>query len=70
MPRTYAEEASQPPAAGLQAATFVYVKQGSSGPPLALAYAGPYKVMRPGLKSFVLEVGNRQEVVSVDHLKP
>ncbi len=65
-PRTNAEVASQPSAADLQTSAYVYVQRGGPGPPLSPAYAGPYRVVRPGLKTFVLEVGNRQEVVSVD----
>jgi hypothetical protein len=69
-PRTYAEVAAQPPNTGLQAASYVYVRHGSMGPPLASPYAGPYKVLQAGPKYFVLEVGGRQEVVTVDRLKP
>ncbi len=69
-PRTYAEVTSEPPVDGLQEAAYIYVKRGSPGPPLSLAYAGPYKGVRPGPKHFVLEVGGLQEVVTVDRLKP
>ncbi len=56
-PRTYAEVAAQPPNTGLQAASYVYVRRGGVGPPLASPYAGPYKVLQAGPKYFVLEVG-------------
>jgi hypothetical protein len=69
-PRTYAEAVAGPPDWRLQLASMVYIKRGGSGPPLAPAYAGPYKVVRPGHKYFVVEVGGRQESVSVDRLKP
>jgi hypothetical protein len=69
-PRTYAEVASQPPAGGLQEAAYIYVKRGGPGPPLSPAYTGPFRVVRPGPKHFVLEVEGRQEVVTVDRLKP
>ncbi len=69
-PRTYAEVAAQPPNTGLQAASYVYVRRGGVGPPLAPPYVGPYKVLQAGPKYFVLEVGDRQEVVTVDRLKP
>jgi hypothetical protein len=69
-PRTYAEAVAGPPDWRLQLASMVYIRRGGSGPPLAPAYAGPYKVVRPGHKYFVVEVGGRQESVSVDPLKP
>ncbi len=69
-PRTYAEAVAGPPDWCLQLASMVYIRRGGSGPPLAPAYAGPFKVVRPGHKYFVVEVGGRQESVSVDCLKP
>jgi hypothetical protein len=69
-PCTYAEVVTGPPNLGLQAASFVYVKRGGPGSPLAPAYAEPYRVLRLGPKFFVLEVGGQQETVSVDRLKP
>ncbi len=69
-PRTYAEVAAQPPNWRLQLAGMVYVRKGGVGPPLAPAYSGPYRVIRPGSKFFLIEVGGRQESVSVDRLKP
>jgi transposase InsO family protein len=68
-PRTYAEVASSRLQPGLQEAKFVYVKRGGSSPPLASAYLGPYRVLQPGLKFFVLEVGGKEEKVTVDRLK-
>jgi transposase InsO family protein len=69
-PRTYAEVASQPPNSTLQTAEYVYVRRGGVAPPLAPTYSGPYKVARAGPKCFLLEIGGRQEMVSVDRLKP
>ncbi len=69
-PRTDAEVAAQPPNRRLQLADMVYVRKGGCNPPLAPAYVGPYKVVLPGPKTFMLEVGGRQETVSVDRLKP
>jgi transposase InsO family protein len=69
-PRSYAEVAASPPVEPLQAARMVYTKRGGSGPPLASAYSGPYRVVEPGPKYFVVEVGGRLEKVSVDRLKP
>ncbi len=69
-PRTYAEVAAQPSNWRLQSADMVYVRKGGCSPPLAPAYVGPYKVVLPGPKAFVLEVEGRRETVSVDRLKP
>ncbi|CAI5660075.1 unnamed protein product [Oreochromis niloticus] len=38
--------------------------------PLRPPYDGPYRVLKPGNKHFILDFGGRQEVVSVDRLKP
>jgi transposase InsO family protein len=69
-PRTYAEVMSGPPNLPLQKAKLVYVKRGGCGPPLMPAYSSPYRVITPGNKSFLIEVGGRQEMVSMDRLKP
>jgi hypothetical protein len=69
-PRTYAEVASQPPASPLYVAEYVYVRRGGVPPPLAPPYSGPYRVVRAVPKCFLLEIGGRQEMVSVDRLKP
>ncbi len=69
-PCMYAEVAAQLPAGNLQSSEWVYMKRGDSAPPLAPPYLGPYKVVQPGLKHFLLVVGNQRESVSVDQLKP
>ncbi len=69
-PRTYAEAVAGPPNWCLQLAELVYVKRGGYGPPLAPDYSGPYWVIRPGYKYFLIEVRGCQESVSVDRLKP
>ena len=33
-------------------------------------YAGPYKLLVPGNKTFILDMDGRQEVVSTDRTKP
>ena len=68
-PLTYAEAAGSLPAA-LLAASFVYVRRGASGTPLSPVYTGPFQVLRPGKKFFVVSIGGREETVSVDRLKP
>ncbi len=37
---------------------------------LAATYADPYLVLSKGAKTFTIQVGQRQEIVSVDRLKP
>ena len=39
-------------------------------PPLAPLYAGPYRVLSRSSRTFKLQVRPREEVVSVEHLKP
>ena len=63
------EPAAAPPK-GLSSADFVFVRRGAPGPPLSLLYDGPYRVLDRGPKVFKLELGGRQEVVTVDRLKP
>jgi len=38
--------------------------------PLERPYKGPYKVLRRGHKTFVIQYGDKEETVSVDRLKP
>jgi hypothetical protein len=56
------------PAAFLSAA-FVYVRKGGTVPPLSPLYSGPSKVLSSGPKVFRLQVGEREESVSIDRLK-
>ncbi len=42
---------------------------GGQQKPLAAPYAGPHKVVAKGAKTFPIQVGQRQEVISVDCLK-
>jgi hypothetical protein len=60
-PLSHAQMAAKPPPALLSAA-FVYVRKGGTIPPLSPLYSGPYKVFR-------LQVGEREETVSIDRLK-
>jgi len=66
---TYAEAACRP-SSSLMNAALVYVRRGGIVPPLEPRYVGPFRVLAAGDKCFVLQVGNRQETVSVDRLKP
>ena len=69
--RTYAAAASManlPDA--LRAASYVYIRRGQVAPPLTPLYQGPYPVIEKGSKCFKIDLGGREEVVSVDRLKP
>jgi len=48
----------------------VYVRRGGTTPPLTPPYAGPYEVLEPGEKTFLIRIGNKEDRVSVDRLKP
>ena len=67
-PITYAEvsAASQ----RIFSAQYVYVRRCGVIPPLSPLYTGPFAVVARGPKVFKLQVGDRQESVSVDRLKP
>ena len=75
-PLSYAAAANTPPA-HLAGAEYMYVRVGGQQKPLAAPYAGPYlvvskgaKTVSKGAKTFSIQVGQRQEIVSVDRLKP
>ncbi len=56
--------------AGLMEAVYVYVRRDGQRPPLAQLYEGPYAVISRREKTFKLQVGPREQVVSLDRLKP
>jgi hypothetical protein len=66
-PLSYAQMAAKPSAALLSAA-FVYVRKGGAVPPLSPLYSSPYKVLASGPKVFRLQVGGREESVSIECL--
>jgi hypothetical protein len=68
-PLSCAQIAAKPPAALLSAA-FVYVRKGGTIPPLSPLYSGSYRVLASGPKVFRLQVGQREEIMSIDRLKP
>ena len=49
---------------------FCFVRRGAHGPPLSPLYDGLYRVVSRGPKTFTLQLGGRQKVVTVDRLKP
>ena len=60
---------SQLPSA-LLTAKFVFVREDAVIPTLAPCYHGPYLVLERRSKYFRLQIGSKQDVVSVDRLKP
>jgi hypothetical protein len=63
-PLSYSQMAAKP-AAALLSAAFVYVRKGGTIPPLSPLYSGPYRVLASGPKIFRLQVGEREETVSM-----
>ena len=68
-PLSYAEAAKQLPSS-LQEALYVYIRRGAIGSAFSAPYQGPYLVAKRGDKTSTVHVGSRQEVISVDRLKP
>jgi hypothetical protein len=56
--------------AALHKADFVYVKRGAVASSLSPLYSGPYRVISRGEKTFHVDIGGRNEVISADRLKP
>ena len=69
-PRTWAEVAARNVQPALQMTSLVYVKRGGVAHALASSYVGPYRVLKRGEKTFILEIGGREEEVTIDRLKP
>ncbi len=67
-PASYAAAADSL-SAHLARAEQVYLHVGGQQKPLGARYAGLYKVVTKGAKTFSILVGQRQEVISVDDLK-
>jgi hypothetical protein len=67
-PASYAAAPDSPPA-HLAKAGHVYVCVGGQQKLLAAPYAGPYKVLTKGAKTFTIQVGKGQDILSVDRLK-
>lgn len=53
----------------LLTAKYVYIRTDSVKSPLQRPYTGPYTVLAPGDKTFLVDIGGRTERVSVDRLK-
>ncbi|CAI5649840.1 unnamed protein product [Oreochromis niloticus] len=54
----------------LDSSQFVFIRHDAHRPPLRPLYDGPFRVIQPGRKHFLLDFGGRQETVSIDRLKP
>ena len=54
----------------LKVAPFVFVRRDAHRQPLQTPYTGPYRVIEHGDKTFIVDMGGRQETVSIDRLKP
>ena len=54
----------------LATSTHVFVRHDAVLKPLQPPYYGPYRVLKRADKHYTLEVANRQEVVSLDRIKP
>lgn len=49
---------------------YVFIRHDSHRTPLQRPYDGPYEVISSGNKTFKIKMGNREEKVSIDRLKP
>jgi hypothetical protein len=54
----------------LYSASHVYIRRGGVLPPLVPPYAGPYAVTGRSEKFFTVMIGDKEDTVSVDRLKP
>ena len=54
----------------LSDARYVFIRRDGQRHSLKPLYDGPYKVINPGEKTFVIQVGTRSETISIDRLKP
>jgi hypothetical protein len=68
--RALPEPPPEAPPAALASADMVYVRRGAAAGPLAPQYTGPFAVIEKRPKFFRLQVGDREEAVTVDRLKP
>lgn len=53
----------------LKSAKYVYIRVDSHRGPLQKPYTGPYAVIAPGEKHFLIDVGGKSERISIDRLK-
>jgi len=67
--RSYASVAAEPPSP-LQGVEFAYVHREPAAGPLEPAFRGPYRILDLRAKVVLLQIGDRQDWVSVDRVKP
>lgn len=53
----------------LHQAEYVFVRRDAHRPPLQPRYDGPYKVIKHGDKNCIIDLGGRQDIITVDRLK-
>ena len=58
------------PLTPLLTSPYVFVRCGPTKGPLQRPYDGPFKVIEPGTKRFIVRVKGKSETISVDRLKP
>ncbi len=58
------------PIKALDTAAFVFVRVDRHKTPLCKPYEGPFRVIRKGEKTFTIARKNKEEVISMDRLKP
>jgi hypothetical protein len=56
--------------AALHSADFVYIRRGAEASSISPLYSRPYRVISRGEKTFHVDIGGRDEVISADRLKP
>ena len=54
----------------LRHARFVFIRRDARKAPLQTPYEGPFEVLKHGDKFFKLRIGNEEDTVSIDRLKP
>ena len=54
----------------LMSSRFVFIRHDAHRTPLQCPYDGPYEVLEPGDKVFRIRLGDREELITVDRLKP
>ena len=50
--------------------TYAYVRVDAVSPPLSEKYTGPYPVLRQSRNTAVLKIGDQEEVISLQRIKP
>ena len=67
-PVHHASPTTSPPTS-LFSAKFIFIHHDGHKLPLQSRYDGPFRVLAPGDKFFRVQIGNREETISIDRLK-